>query len=320
MPLKLTTDERLSNVEATCLDFTNNGVKHSAQSLTPEQQAQARANIGAIAISDIPKDTMPNNGTAANHNGIFRGNDLIAEFGSIDALSTEVRAGDFSNIYIGDYFDTTINTSYGGSEQIRLVVAGIDTYWHVGDQGNGVETHHLTMITKDCFKTKHVMNPTDTSVGGYKVTEMHTKTLPVYATAIKNAIGASHILNHRELISNSMNKDIASMAGNGWMGATNGCEWVSTDLVLPSEVQVYGSTVLSSSFYDVANRNRQLPYFALAQDSLVCGLGYGGPRCDWWLSAVTLATAFAYVGYRGNAGNAGASGTWVAVRPLLLFA
>lgn len=320
MPLKLTTDERLSNVEATCLDFTNNGVKHSAQSLTPEQQAQARANIGAFAISDIPKDTMPNNGTAANHNGIFRGNDLIAEFGSIDALSTEVRAGDFSNIYIGDYFDTTINTSYGGSEQIRLVVAGIDTYWHVGDQGNGVETHHLTMITKDCFKTKHVMNPTDTSVGGYKATEMHTNTLPVYATAIKNAIGASHILNHREEISNSMNKDIASMAGNGWMGATNGFEWVSTDLVLPSEVQVYGSTVFSSSFYDVANRNRQLPYFALAQDSLVCALGYGGPRCTWWLSAVASASAFARVYNRGNADGATASNASVAVRPLLLFA
>ena len=261
---------------------------------------------------------VPN--TAAAHNAIYRGDNLLSHFGSLDALSAKVRAGDFSNIYIGDYFDTTINTSYGGSEQIRLVVAGIDTYWHVGDQGNGVETHHLTMITKDCFKTKHVMNPTDTSVGGYKATEMHTNTLPVYATAIKNAIGASHILNHREEISNSMNQDIASMAGNGWMGATNGFEWVSTDLILPSEVQVYGSTVFSSSFYDVENRNRQLPYFALAQDSLVCGLGYGGPRCYWWLSAVTSKAAFAVVADNGGAVDAVASGTWVAVRPLLLFA
>lgn len=263
---------------------------------------------------------LPNNGAASNHNGIFRGNDLIAEFGSIDALSDKVRAGDFSNIYIGDHFDTMINTSYGGSEQIRLVVAGMDTYWHVGDQGNGVETHHLTMITKDCFKTKHVMNPTNTSVGGYKESEMHTKTLPVYAAAIKEAIGTSHVLNHRELISNSMNKDIASMAGNGWMGATNGWEWVSTDLILPSEVQVYGSTVFSSSFHDVASRNRQLPYFALAQDSLVCGLGYGGPRRAWWLSVVTHATHFALVNHYGIAGGADASYTWVAVRPLLLFA
>lgn len=276
---------------------------------------EIRKTLDALWDRDLPK-----NGTAANHNSIFRGNDLTAEFGSIDALSAKVRAGDFSNIYIGDYFDTIINTSYGGSEQIRLVVAGINTYWHVGDQGNGVETHHLTMITKDSFKTKHVMNPTDTSVGGYKATEMHTKTLPVYATAIKNAIGASHILNHRELISNSMNKDIASMAGNGWMGATNGWEWVSTDLILPSEVQVYGSTVFSSSFHDVANRNRQLPYFALAQDSLVCGLGYGGPRCTWWLSVVTGATAFARVSHDGVADLAIASVTWVAVRPLLLFA
>lgn len=261
---------------------------------------------------------VPN--TAAAHNAIYRGDNLLSHFGSIDALSAKVRAGDFSNIYIGDYFDTMINTSYGGSEQIRLVVSGIDTYWHVGDQGNSVETHHLTMITKDCFKTKHVMNPTDTSIGGYKATEMHTNTLPVYATAIKNAIGTSHVLNHRELISNSMNKDIASMAGNGWMGATNGWEWVSTDLILLSEVQVYGSTVLSSSFHDVANRNRQLPYFALAQDSLVCGLGYGGPRHNWWVSAATSRADFAFVGAYGDAAAAVASAAWVAVRPLLLFA
>lgn len=261
---------------------------------------------------------VPN--TAAAHNAIYRGDNLLSHFGSLDALSGKVRSGDFSNIFIGDWFEITINSSLGGSEQIRLVVAGIDTYWHVGDQGKGVETHHLTMITKDCFKTLHVMNPTNTSEGGYKATEMHTKTLPVYATAIKNAIGASHILNHRELISNSMNKDIASMAGNGWTGATTGWEWVSTDLILPSEVQVYGSTVFSSSFHDVANRNRQLPYFALAQDSLVCGLGYGGPRYSWWLSVVTGATAFANVSHDGGAHDAHASVTWVAVRPLLLFA
>ena len=261
---------------------------------------------------------VPN--TAAAHNAIYRGDNLLSHFGSIDALSAKVRAGDFSNIYIGDYFDTTINTSYGGSEQIRLVVAGIDTCWRMGDQGNGLETHHLTMITKDCFKTKHVMNPTDTSIGGYKATEMHTKTLPVYAAAIKNAIGVSHVLNHRELISNSMNKDIASMAGNGWMGATNAWEWVSTDLILPSEVQVYGSTVFSSSFHDVANRNRQLPYFALAQDSLVCGLGYGGPRSGWWLSVVPSAPTFALVSGYGDVGAAVASAAVVAVRPLLLFA
>lgn len=53
VPLKLTTDERLSNVEATCLDYQNHGVKHSVQGLTEGQKTQARANIGAMGVAEL---------------------------------------------------------------------------------------------------------------------------------------------------------------------------------------------------------------------------------------------------------------------------
>ena len=259
---------------------------------------------------------VPN--TAAAHNAIYRGDNLLSHFASLDALSKKVRSGDFSNIFIGDWFETTINSSLGGSEKIRWVVAGIDTYLHTGD--TECTTHHLTMIAEDCFKTLHVMNPSDTTAGGFEGTQLWRRTLPAYNTALKNAIGAGHVLNHRELLSVSTNNSTPSMAGAGWSGASTGWAWHDAELMIPSEVQVYGSTVFSSSFYDVANRNRQLPYFAMRQDKLVAGLGYGGGRYAWWLSAVSSSTDFALVNNDGDASSAYVSDSSVAVRPLFLFA
>ena len=41
-----------------------------------------------------------------------------------------------------------------------------------------------------------------------------------------------------------------------------------------SEIQVYGSTVLSSSFYDTGCDNIQFPLFRLAPNLKVAGLGH----------------------------------------------
>ena len=63
---------------------------------------------------------------------------------------------------------------------------------------------------------------------------------------------------------------------------------------LMSEIQVYGSTVLSSSFYDTGCDNIQFPLFRLAPNLKVAGLGHNGSRWWYWLSAVVSAAAFAY--------------------------
>lgn len=258
---------------------------------------------------------VPN--TAAAHNCIYRGDNLLDHFSSIEAISTAVKASDFSNIFIGDYFLVDINSTLGGVETIKLVVWAINPWMNRGD--TPVTTPHLALGTEDLFKTQHTMNPTNTTEGGYAGSVMFKTTLPAYATAIKNAIGASHMLKHRELLTTTINTTTPSMAGAGLTGASTGWAWTDVELTIPSEVQVYGSTVFSSSFHDVGDRNQQFPYFAARPDKLVAGLGHNGGRCPWWLSVVAGSAYFAFVGSYGDANYAGASETWVGVRPYFLF-
>ena len=84
---------------------------------------------------------------------------------------------------------------------------------------------------------------------------------------------------------------------------------------LAENVQVYGSTVLSSSFYDTGCDNIQFPLFRLAPNLKVAGLGHNGSRWWYWLSAVVSAAAFArcYVSGRSNHYYAAGDG---GVRPI----
>ena len=75
-----------------------------------------------------------------------------------------------------------------------------------------------------------------------------------------------------------------------------------------SEIQVYGSTVLSSSFYDTGNANIQFPLFRLAPNLKVAGLGHNGSRMWYYLSAVVSAAAFADCYNGGSSYNYSAAG------------
>lgn len=82
-----------------------------------------------------------------------------------------------------------------------------------------------------------------------------------------------------------------------------------------SEIQIYGSTVFSSSFYDTGNANIQFPLFRLAPNLKVAGLGHNGSRMWTWLSAVVSAAAFANCNNNGNSNNNNAAGEG-GVRPI----
>jgi len=117
------------------------------------------------------------------------------------------------------------------------------------------------------------------------------------------------------------NADLNSNAGAGFKGASSNWEWIDTYLSLLSEIQVYGSNVFSSSFYDTGCDNLQLPLFALDPTAKVCGKntttdGNGdGGRQWYWLRNVASASDFAYVSGHGNSDCNNASGS-LGVRPL----
>jgi len=257
--------------------------------------------------------------TAAAHNGVYRGKNLTGIY-TLDQLSAKVQANDWSDLYIGDSIEVPMTSTRGGAETVRWLFAGFDWYMNVGD--TPFNQHHIVMVPENCFKDNAQMNSTNTTEGAYKGSAMYQSVLPDYAAALK-ASGSfgSHVATYRAILTKTMTSTVASGAGADWKGASTDWEWTDTDIRLMTEVEVYGSRVFSSAFYDVGIGNRQLPLFQLAPQHFVCGAGLNksaGDRWAWWLSAVASATDFAFVHSYGNASGSYASNAF-GVRPLFLF-
>lgn len=159
------------------------------------------------------------------------------------------------------------------------------------------------------------MNPTSTTVGGYKDSEMNTTVIGEVARAGSTAAGAtinqqlfaefgSHLKTTRELITNSVNA-----TGINKFGAATGCsnnwEWLSMQAVLMSEVEIYGSCVFSSSGYDTGTANHQFELFVFSKNAI-------NNRSAWYfLKDVASESRFCVcnnVGYSGFSGALDASG------------
>lgn len=264
------------------------------------------------AVTDAAKP-RPFANNAAAHNSIPRGKDLTSL--GVNEICRRIANGTFEDLYIGDYFDITINAE--GSEVVRCILAGFNMYLHNGN--DDFATNHAVIVTKNCLKTLHAMNPTNTTVGGFVGSNMWTTVLPLYNTAFGSVLG-SHLLSHKTLLTKEMNAELASNAGAGFKGASSGWDWYETKLSLLSEIQVYGSNVCSSSFYDTGCDNLQLPLFALDPTAKVCGRGGNGAGSEitrqwYWLRNVASASGFAGVGNDGASYYGSASGS-SGVRPL----
>lgn len=94
-------------------------------------------------------------------------------------------------------------------------------------------------------------------------------------------------------------------------GASNAWAWETVELQLMSEPQIYGTTVWSSSAYDVGADYKKLPVF-----DFINGVQYG--RGYYWLRSVVNSTNFALCFSHGVASTNGASNEYY-VRPLILF-
>jgi hypothetical protein len=273
-----------------------------AQTLTDAQKAQARANIGAFLAPT----------TAAAHNCIFRGADLSQKY-TIAELSALVQAGDFSDIFIGDYYPMSV-TIDGTAYNMTFRVADLDYFVHNGD--TELTTHHIVFVPDEVIMTNRViMNDSNVTTGGFAGSKAWTTIIPKITTGLQNAFGSSHVLGHRRLLSNAVNTSTASMAGAGFTGATSGWAWADAYACFLNEVMVYGCTVFSSSFHDVTDGNHQFALFRLAKEYV------SKPRVRWWLSAVASSAYFAHVDLGGLADcrNASNAGSWLGVRPYFLF-
>lgn len=229
---------------------------------------------------------------AISHRMIYRGKNLGTSFTT--EQSQAVQNGTFTDMYVGDYW--VIN---GKTRRI----GDIDYFIHCGDN---VDLGHHLLIVDDGVdlaadgSTTHFMNDTDTTAGGFKGSKMWQTTIPNQILPDITTAFGSHLLTHREYISNAVTE-----------GAPSGGEWVDTTYNIFNETMYYGSVVNSADsggggIYNTGCSKNQIALFKLDQSSM-------NRRNGIWLRDIVSATFFAVVFLGGDASRLLASFTWLSV-------
>jgi hypothetical protein len=241
----------------------------------------------------------------------------------------------FEDLRVGDYikmsrpisaYEQTGQYQQTGSQYVTI--AGIDTLIYKGDQGSGINYHHLVMVPGQGFGgTQHFgrsrMNATNTTAGGYVGSEMNTTTIGDVTSSGSTAADATinqqlyaefgaHLKTIRVQLSNSINTSGVNRYGTA-DGCANNWAWASVQAVLLSEIECYGSIVWSSSGYDTGEANKQLPLFAYSESARNNRSAY------YWLKDVASAVRFCYSSNLGSSNYGSASGASYYVRPRFII-
>ena len=279
-------------------------------------------------LQDIATDTVE------WHNSHYRGINLIStgHFADMAALLTAIRAQDWSDIYIGDYVELTF-TYEGASRTVKFYVGEIDKFYNVGN--TALTTHHLVMVTGD-LGINQVMNDTNTTAGGYVGSKAHTVTLPALY-AILNPLFNNAILTHREHLSNTvLSAQTVSLSLDDGNGAvtyscnnfpvyssgdpnTPGCvtagNWYDCNLVLMSEIEMFGSNRFASSGID----DIMCPEGQIAAFKYNRNLQTLNRTINTWLRNVNSASRFCRCSGIGTSTRYGAADTAIRLRPRFLI-
>lgn len=245
---------------------------------------------------------------AASHNAFYVEEDITDMYND-GTFTRNVENGTFKDIFPGMYITKTY-TAAGIESNITedFVVGDLDYFMTSGS--TELTTHHALMLMKNGSTVYKRMNASNTTAGGYVGSEMWTTTIPLYATAIENAFGSSHIVEHSEWLTNDINTSAVSRGYTGLTGAASGCAWTNVKFNLMNNNMVYGSQITSSSYYDAGNRTQQIAAMRHNSNLKIGHLGKGGERKYYWLSDVVSGSYFAGASASGIAdwGSASVSG------------
>jgi len=253
----------------------------------PETDESVRSASTAFVKRELAK-YLPIENNAGYHNSVYRGKSLGSSV-TADQYAA-IAAGTFDNLFIGDYW--TINN-------VNWRIAAFDYWLHCGD--TECTTHHV-VIVPDTILASCTMNKTNVTTGAYVGSDYYKGTnsntgKSAAQTAINNAFGSAHILNHRELLTNAVTN-----------GASSGWAWYDSTFELMNESMVYGHGAWGSNHgYETGIGKGQLPLFALEPSRIT-------NRAPWWLRAVASGASFAYVVAHGYADTYDASYSF-GVRP-----
>ena len=245
------------------------------------------------------------NYSAEHQNGIYRGVNISNYWESGD-MSVNIRNGVFVGMHVGDYAAKTITisattyTDKSGTEVtqdeivasgVPLTIAGFDSQYSYGDAAT--VDHHVVVVSKWPVMREIQMNPTDDTTGGYLGSDMWRVQMPLVATALENIFGSSHILTHREPLTNAINPSVSSGGFAGDTGASSSVSWTNVKVNILNEVMMFGGRINSSSAFDVENGNMQLPLYSFVNRNT--------SRGGFWLRSVASGTKFVYFSANGDA-------------------
>ena len=273
----------LQTVEDSYMLFIHDG--SGLKKVTAENLKKDLADL--IAANKAILDKVTASGAGA-HNSVYRGANLGTSVTS--AQWAAIQAGTFDDMYIGDYW------VIGG---VTYRIAAFDYYLRAGD--TDMTTHHVTLVP-DVPMYTHVMNDTNVTTGGYVGSKMYTSGLTQAKKTINTAFGSTHVLTHRQYLSNAVTN-----------GRPSGGSWYDSTVELMTEQNVYGGKIFGagndgssvSALYTVDKS--QYPLFAFRPDLI-------SNRQTFWLRDVVSAAGFAGVGGSGYATYNNAS-TVRGVRP-----
>lgn len=147
---------------------------------------------------------------------------------------------------------------------------------------------------------------------GYANSDLHYYLVNTLLPLVQGDLGSGNLLAHPKLFGNNVNTSGYNRTGSA-TGCTSNWGWVSNQYISAlSEVQVYGSTVWSSSGFDTGEACRQLDVFRHYNHTEIFDNEYP------WLRDVVSASYAARANYNGFADYDPASGA-AYVAALILF-
>lgn len=254
--------------------------------------------------------------TALMHNNIYRGTNLLSDghFDSIADIMSMVRAGNFDDIYVGDYIPATITVNGITYTDVKFRVAAINLLNARGGLYGTAEPN--LCIIPDATIGSARMNQTNVTTGGYVGSNMYKNILPDYYDAIggnEDAPFYGFLQATTEQLSNNVSSSAAVAGYAGWTGAASGLTACTNQyLTLLSEVEVFGHNQWSSSAFNGATIAVQIPMFRLNPNTIT-----DSGVSDWWLRDVVTSSYFAYVDVNLRSGYAAAAH---AIRPRFFLA
>lgn len=240
----------------------------------------------------IEIEEQPN---AGFHNSFYRGKDITSKI-TDGSIWTAISSGAYTDLFVGDYF--TVNDH-------KYIIAGFNLFYNNGD--TAFTDQHIVCLPcpneyerlPDQYENK-AMKSTDSTVGGC-ASVLSSLMSPI--NSVLTTDFGSHLCSHRELLSSAIEASVPNGPNPSLTGASSSWSWQSVQATLMTELEITGTTLMTSSGYDVGTGKTQLPLFMFDR-KIYC-------YTSMWTRSVASSTEFVAIYNRANPFSEDASHRWI---------